>query len=281
MADFFPTFTGGFTLKSKANPEEIYCILLQDLFRSSVRIIEAAITAPLFIYRTFLNSLKRISSLLQYTVETDIYIIEQEIIKALAFDDIDLLKNNSDFCNVLRQCEALLNIILSPDNKLLGLTAEQKELVLTNEQQFEDLVCKQSLRNLFENYTDSLLADFDEQLDRLEDILNSYKIIDLIDKYLQNIQDTGILDLIDDLNKFNNCAFSLCDVSTMSENYKNDLAEKLGLEEQNGTWFVNFDEFINEIIEKQEELNRRINDIRLIIERRRVPRGVPVDQIAR
>lgn len=281
MADFFPDFGGSILLNTTADPEQIYCVLLQDIFRSSVRLIEVAITAPLFLYRTYRNSLKRIQGLLLFAVETQLIIIEQEIIKALSFDAISLAVTGSDFCTVLKACQALTDIILDDDNTLLGLTPAQKEAARTTEEFFDEYVCKLSLRNLFENYFAGISDEILSRLDELLGILNSFSILDTVDKYLQSLQDTGILDLIDGLNKFNNCAFSLCNVDAESANAKSDFASKLGITEQGGTWFVEVDDFLSDLLEKNTELNTRIANARLKVTNGRVTRGIPEDQTAK
>lgn len=261
-----------------ASPEIIYCQIATQIFEQTVALIETVLPIPQLIYRSFISNIKRIFSVIYAGIETAIIIIEQQVLAILNVDALDLLDIKANFCSTLAQCKALINIILSPDNSLLGLTDAEKLDAASNFESFEELVCKTSLRSLLENYTDDLLNEISDQLDKLERQLLDQDLFQLIEEYLEKLRNNGILDEMDKLDAFFDCGFALCNFAVAATRKKDEFQELLQVEKVGTRYFFAANDFIDEVFTKDEELRSRLARLRREILSKQPSRGIPVDQ---
>jgi HPt (histidine-containing phosphotransfer) domain-containing protein len=260
------------------SPEVIYCQMAEQIYEEIVATIKTALSIPQLAYRSFISILKRIFSVIYAAIETAIVIIEQQVLSILNVDALDLLDIKANFCEVLSQCEALIDFILAPDSTLLGLTDAQKIAARESFENFEELVCRTSLRSLLENYTDELLDRISEQLDALEQQLLDQDIFQLIEEYLEELRNLGILDLFDTLDPFFQCAFALCNFAVAGTRQKEEFQDLLQVQKTSGRYFLTVDPFVESIVEKDNDLKQRIANLRREILSKQPPRGVPVDE---
>jgi hypothetical protein len=261
-----------------ASPEIIYCQMATQMYESIVATIETALAAPQLIYRSFISILKRIFSLIYASIETAIIILEQQVLSILNVDALDLLDIKANFCEVLSQCDALVNLILSPDNTILGLTDAEKLQARQSFSDFEEIVCRTSLRSLLENYTDDLLDGIQEKLNELEQQLLNQDIFQLIEEYLEELRNIGILDLFDTLDPFFNCAFALCNFAVAATRKKEEFKDLLQVEKVEGRYYLVVSGFVEDVINKENELKVRIDNLRREINSKQPERGVPIDE---
>lgn len=260
------------------SPEIIYCQIATQLYQQVVALIEVALPVPQLLYRSFISNIKRINSIIYASIETAIVIIEQQLISILNIDALDLLDIKANFCTTLAQCDALVNIILSPSNDLLGLTLAEKIQAKASFEKFEELVCRTSLRSLFENFTDDLLDNISEQLDKLERQLLDQNLFQVVEEYLEKLRLNGILDEFDKLDDFLNCGFALCNFSVAATRKKEEFEELLQVEKVEGRYYLLVNDFIEETFAKDEELRTRLAKLRRDILLKQPSRGVPLDQ---
>ena len=124
---------------------------------------------------------------------------------------------------------------------------------------FEKFWCKLSITYMM----DSLLNDLAlTLLATLYDLLNQLqKIYETLERakqsYMERIQ--PFLDFLDELDKFKNCAMSLCDYATTSKNYVDDQAQKSYIQKSSGTWVFLGTDKINDIETKYNQYTNNVN----------------------
>ena len=262
--------------------EQLFCSMLEAEYDAFVTLIESIINFPRMALQTVKSLLQAVSRLTMQLIRSTVIVIEQEIIKYLNLDGIDLSKTKENFCNVAFECAAIKDKIFS----ILNVPDSAKD----NYDEFEEIVCKQGLRSLFEDWLqDNILDALDKQLasflDDIEKVFN--KVNNAVDEYIDYLLNTEIpfigktfLELMDELDKYAQCAFASCNWALTSTNKKEDLLSNAGVE-QTSTGFVMVLKEYNDFIEDRNSLTGDINRLRQMIESDTPRRGTPPDEITR
>ena len=125
---------------------------------------------------------------------------------------------------------------------------------------FERFWCKLSMTYMMDSLVNdlsmTLLASLYDLLNKLQNI---YETLEKAKQnYMERIQ--PFLEFLDELDKFKNCAMSLCDYATTSKNYVDDQALKSNIQKSGDTWVFIGSDKINAIESRYEEYTSRINN---------------------
>jgi len=209
--------------------EELFCFILEQQYDALVALIDQAIQFPRVALQTLKSVIQAVLKLTFEVIRAAIIIIEQEIIKFLNLDGIDLSKTKENFCNVAWECAAIKDKLYS----LLGIAEDNP--ARTAYETFEEVICRQGLRNLFESWTqDTLLNNLDQTLagylDDIERVSN--RVLNAVDDWIDYLTNTDIpfvnktfLELMDELDQYAQCAFASCNWTLTSQNKKEELLD--------------------------------------------------------
>lgn len=210
--------------------EALFCSILEVQYDALVTLINLAIQAPRQGINFILNLIQSTTMLIFESIRALVIIVEQAIIDALELDDFDLSQTKENICQIAWDCSFLRNYLIEK----LGLSDDFKN----NFQIFEDIVCKQGLRDVFEDFVSTeLLSGLDEQLIKyLAEINQAYdKVGNAVDKWLNGLVNTPILDgksfqeWMDEIDKYAQCAFATCNWALTSSNQKEDYLDNLSI----------------------------------------------------
>lgn len=254
--------------------EELFCDMIELQYDAFIALIDAAINFPRMALQIVKSVIQAATFLVFEVVRSGLIIAEQEIIKYLNIDGIDLSKTKDGFCQVAWECAAIRD-------KLFNLI-NVSDSVKTNYQEFEDIICKQGLRSLLENWVqENLLDTLDKTLQNwIDDIQRVFDEIDNeIQKYIDWLLTSEILgtgksfqEWMEELDKYADCAFGLCNWALTSSNKKEDLLHDAGVK-QTGSGFVMVLNEYNEFLSEKETLEEWIRSLQTKIQEGTPKRG--------
>jgi len=262
--------------------EQLFCSILEAEYDAFVTLIDSIINFPRMALQTIKSIIQAAVKLTMQLIRSTIIVIEQKIIEFLNLDDIDLSKTKENFCNVAWECAAIKDKIFDIMNV--------PDSVKNNYEEFEEVVCRQGLRSLFEDWVQGTMLDGLDQtlrgfLDDIEKVFN--KVQNGVDEYIDYLLNTKIpfigktfLELMEELDTFAQCAFASCNWALTSTNKKEDLLADAGVEQSSTGFVMVLDEY-NELILEKDSLTNDINGLILMIETETPRRGTPPDQITR
>ena len=262
--------------------EALFCSILEVQYDALVKLINLAIQIPRQAINLILNLVQSTTMLIFETIRTLVIAIEQMIIDFLQFDGFDLSQTKENICQIAWDCAFLKNKLLD----YFGLSDNFKD----DFQKFEDVVCKQGLRDFFESWVSTeLLGGIDEQLVKyLAEINEAYvKVSNAVDDFLNRKLNEPILDgksfveWMDEIDKYAQCAFATCNWALTSSNQKEDYLDNLSIASGEGGGFVFIaDEWVK-FTDEKDFLTDYIDKLRLQLAAATPARGIQPDDLAR
>lgn len=249
------------------SPSAMFCTMLEQQYAAIVAQIDLLIQFPATALSMLNSNISRLFAVTYNVIEAAILALEQQLLNILGLDDIDQ-GNVSSWCSIAQECEALIDLLV--DSGLLasilpsGVSVSD---VLNNYEKWEKYVCKDGLGDLIDGWIDDALQTIYDQIMSLRDrLLGALGIDELIDKYLQAVEESGIYDLLDQLDKFAQCAFEICDYVSTASNSSEDTLERLSMEKQGAGYVFVTTPLIESVYAKDEELNTRLDDMERLIQ---------------
>ena len=247
--------------------EELFCNMIEVQYDAFIALIDAAREFPRMALQLVKSVLQATTFLVFEAARAAVVTLEQDIIKLLKIDDIDLSKTKDNFCQVAFACAAIRDMLFNRFNVNEDLKDDYKH--------FEDVICKQGLRSLLEDWVqDNLLNVLDDKLrELLDDIQKAFeKVNDAVQKYIDGLLEEEIFgtgktfqEWLEELDKYADCAFGLCNWALTSSNKKEDLLHDAGVK-QTGSGFVFVLNEYNELLSEKETLEEYIRSLQTKIQ---------------
>lgn len=261
--------------------EEMFCQMTEDVYNALVGAIEMALSLPIQFLQSIKSLIRKVELIILSSVESSLEDLERKLFTFLDSEGInpDTSKQKESFCAALFSCSALKDSLFNPDDysgDSDALFAKVIPLSVRNQIRgdsgvygiFEQYVCKLSLRALLDNYVDQIILDLANILDDLRDqVTDALNIDSYIDQYEELLRTPiigigkSVLELIDDLDKFAQCAFGVCNFIYTASNKKSEIAEKLYIEKSGSDWVVNLKELTYEMDMLGEILLNKIDEL--------------------
>ena len=239
--------------------EDMICSMLESSFNTIIALIDVGIILPQKALALLKAIITRIEGVIFVTILAQLDTVEALILDLLKIKELRQL-SASDFCLVLFQCKAALNIIVD-----LGLLTSSQA---NDFETVENLICKGGIANLITSFVQDqldkitvIINAIKAQLDEfLDPIIGSLQV--LVDAYQKALDDAGITALLAQLDAFADCIFSICDFVESALNKTNDTQTKLFVD-KNGK----FDETVifKSLRATEQNINDRIAAIELQI----------------
>ena len=249
-----------------ASPEKMFCSMLEQQYGVVTTLIDSALAAPAFALSSLRSAILRIKNIVYAAISASLDVLATQLNTVLGLDDIDRNETKEAFCRIAYECQALRDILFSEDTldvMFFWLTDSQKQQIQDNFDDFQELICEIGLANLINGWTDSILNTISEELNKLADkILGALRIQELIDKYLTFLDESGIFDLLNQLDSFANCGFAICDFIATASNGKEDYEKKLNIQQVNGSWVYVIDNALQSVYDEDAKLTAKIDSMR-------------------
>ena len=258
--------------------ESTTCLYLDTAWESSMVTAKTLAMLPATGIKFLSSTLNSINNVVLDTVYISLNSIEKQVHQfGTNVDDAITPSNKQNICKMIFECKAALEYLIPKDPS--KETAMVKYLIPDSDirKTVRDFVYYDGVfddaYNYFERFwctlsmtymMDSLVNDLSMTLlASLYDLLNKLqKIYETLEKakqdYMERIQ--PFLEFLDELDKFKNCAMSLCDYATTSKNYVDDQALKSNIQKSGDTWVFIGSDKINAIESRYEEYTSRINN---------------------
>lgn len=247
------------------DPESLFCAMLQAQYQVIVGILETALQIP----SQALQLVKACVQMLQYVafaaVDVLLTKIEGWISEMFDLENVGLENARRNFCSIAYSCKILTDYLFGPSSPLKSIGYDDSELAAmqNNYVKFEEIVCNKSFAGLLDQFKTSILGDISKWLDDAEQTITNdwLKLERLIALYNQALEDSGVYEYLDKLNDFAECAFAACNVISTTENKQEDIADKMKLINDGGTWTINTDLY-SKALNMRDELRVRIEKLR-------------------
>ena len=265
--------------------EALFCSIIEVQYDAFISLINSIISGPRMAVGLVLSFIQSTTMLVFDAIKTLVIALEQLIINYLDFDGFDLSQTKENICQVAWDCAFLRNKLLDT----FGLSDDFKD----DFQKFEDVVCKQGLRNFFENWVSTeLLGGIDELLiGYLQQINEAYdKVSNKVDELVNYLLTTPIIngmsfqELMEELDKYAQCAFSTCNWALTSSNQREDYLDNLSVARSEAGLFVFVADGWNKFTEDKDILTDYINNLRDQLATKHTfdtARGIQPDDLAR
>ncbi len=262
--------------------ETLFCKILENQYNTKIDLIDAAILLPIRAIRDVKSNITRVEKLVYTAISTELVRIENLLIEILFLDQINQLAATNNFCRVAFSCQKLVEVIVDSSLGYLSfLDATTRSQVSSDYALFEKHVCVLGLRNIVTNFTNDVLSQLRDRLVELFDELeNQLRLDELKERYLEILENSGIFGLLNELKKFRNCYFGICDWAATSTNKLEEYAEKLTISETDTSagWTENVDSLLDDYESIQTEIEDKINELIDLIDNRNPIRGIPKDE---
>lgn len=265
-----------------SRPESIFCQILQVQYNTAIDNIESVVYLPLRVLRDVKSNIGRVERLVYTAVKTEVERIEAQVIEILFLNSVRLIEGSENFCRVAFSCTALVDALVEADYGDF-IPNDIRNQISSNYELFEKHVCILGLRNLISSFVDSILASLRSRLialrSMMEDQLRLNELVALYETALtENILGNySIIELIDILRKFLNCAFYTCDWASTASNKIADYTKKLALSDNGTTFSQNISSLLTNYYDLNDEINTKIDEIVLMIDNRRT-KGIRKDE---
>lgn len=261
-------------------PEEISCATLEMYYKLIIDLIDRGIELPAQALMSLNNQIKTMDNVILNDYLDTIDEIETNLRNICGVSDIldaSLDSNTGDmsFCELLYQCEAFGRLIFNESVRgmfvnLIPTVPEDVKPQLTSDYTlFSTWICKLSLDQILGNMS-QILGDriFDLVKNLKEELLDLFKIDDLIDEYINFLHASGIFELLEQIDTFARCAFAICDYATQSRDTKKDILSRLGLIYNEATNDYEYDKSSSKhyasVIAKEATIKRKIYSLEAI-----------------
>ena len=247
------------------DPESLFCSMLQAQYQMIVGLIEMAIAAPTQVLQLVKACIQMLMNVAFVAVEVILTKVEKWISDMFDLDNIGLENARRNFCKIAYSCKMLTDYLFGPKSplKALGYSNDELSNMKSNYTKFEEIVCNKSFKGLLDQFKTAMLGDVAKWLDEAEEkIANDWLKLDkLIARYNEVLEDAGVYDALAKLNDFAECAFAACNVIATTENKQEDVADKMKLKNDGGTWIIDPSLF-SKALAKRDELQLKINKLR-------------------
>lgn len=247
------------------DPESLFCSMLQAQYQLIIGILEQIIILP----SQALQLVKACVQMLEYVafVAVDILLtkIENWISDMFDLENIGLENARRNFCKIAYSCKILTDYLFGSSSPLKAIGYSDAELTeMKNDYtKFEEIVCNKSFKGLLDQFKTAILGDVAQWLNEAEQkITNDWLKLDkLIAKYNKALEDAGVYEYLDKLNDFAECAFAACNVIATTENKQEDIADKMKLINDGGTWAID-NSLYSKALTQRDALKLRIEKLR-------------------
>lgn len=258
--------------------ESTTCLYLDTAWESSMFTAKTLAMLPATGIKFLSSTLNSINNVVLDTVYISLNSIEKQVHQfGTNVDDAITPSNKQNICKMIFECKAALEFLIPKDPskettmvKYLIPDSDIRKTVrdfVYYDGKFEDAYnyferfwCKLSITYMMDSLVNdlsmTLLASLYDLLNKLQ---NVYETLEKAKQdYMERIQ--PFLEFLDELDKFKNCAMSLCDYATTSKNYVDDQALKSNIQKSGDTWVFIGSDKINAIESRYEEYTSRINN---------------------
>lgn len=278
--------------------EEMFCSMTETIYNTLVEAIELALSIPIQFLESIKSVIRKVKLLIFATIESTLEAIEKKLFAFLASAGLnpDTSEQKGNFCSLLFTCKALRDSLFDPDDfsgdsdavfvQFISLSV--RNLIRAGAYDvFEKHVCKLSLRALIDNFIDYALLDIGDALAELrQELLDALDISALVDQY-EDLLETpvsgigkNVFELLDELDKFAQCAFGVCNFIYTSSNQQDDFATKAYIEKNGNDWSVNLTELTTDIDKNGEILLNKIDELSAFASGSKdKPSGISSDQV--
>ncbi len=264
-------------------PEQLFCKILEYQYNNKITQIEAILLLPLKGIRDIKSNILRVENVTYTTIEDSVLAIESLLIEVLLLDKINLLASIDNFCQIAFACEKLVETLIDSSTGYLNfLDSTTRSLISADYSLFEKYVCVLGLRNIVSSFTNDMMVKLRDRLVALQDQLNNnLRLEELQDRYYRILENSGIFGMLNDLRKYLNCSFNICNFAATANNKIADYVEKLSLVESTTSagWDQNLSSLLTNYDTLNEKLSNKIDDLITIIDNRGFDRGIPRDEI--
>lgn len=242
-----------------ASNEKNVCNVLRDAWRALIELVNFNSS----FLRKILNEIQSLINRLKNTIIKRILSVIRDIKEIVSnFLGLQTIDNNlarNEFCKVLYACkpalekiaplisQELYDKIFGPDSiKTIDLSAYGIPSMhfASKFELFEYVACRLSLRGLLDSAVNTLtntLLDFISQFDKYLDInwwLNNTvwgRVLRRLIKAYEDMFNNNLKPFLDELEKYMNCAFAICDFSKSTDNFLIDFSKKYKAERSQTT----------------------------------------------
>ena len=254
----------------------LFCQIVEAEYNATVNTIEAAIGVPQLALRALKGYIKRFEAVTIAFVEGRL-----DVIEALVNQLWNLLMNEVPFdrfdakniCELAYTCLALRRHFFPADDDTGASDASYVQFIplstrnalrdftdTTTYQNFDTYVCKLGFRRTLRGFVNAMLAEIQTELDELLARLGTNKIDEWIHDY--RTASLPFLRLMNELDKFVQCAFATCNFAQTAINKREDISDRLLYERQGTGWSVKADDFLLSVRKKESKVRSRIDALR-------------------
>jgi hypothetical protein len=280
--------------------QEMFCQMTESIYNALVAAIETALALPIQFLRSIESVIRKVELIILSAIESQLEALENQLFLFLDNEGLnpDTSEQKQSFCAALFACSALKDSLFDPTDTTGNSDAifvKFMPLSVRNEIRgdsgaygtFEKYVCKLSLRALLDQYIDAALLQIAEVLQELRDqLLDALNIDEYISQYEEFLQtpipglNKNIFELMDELDKFAQCAFGVCNFIFTSSNQQEEFAAKAYIEKNGGEWVVNLKELTKTMDENGEILLNKIDELLAFADGSKdKPKGISADEV--
>lgn len=245
--------------------EQLFCDMTEQAYDAIVNAIKTALNVPIAFLESIKSAIRKIEMIILETIAAAVKTIEERLFDYLDSKGIvtDTSKQAANLCALLYACSALRESLIDPNDssgdsdalfvKFMPVSV-RNQIRGGNYDAWETNICKLSLRRLIDEFLNSMYLLLAEELaalrEQLIDALNIDALIDAYEELLRtDIPGIGknIFELMDELDKFAQCAFGVCNFINSSANQKEEFSKKAYIQKEGGDWIVNLKELTQDM----------------------------------
>jgi hypothetical protein len=269
------------------------CATVESAYSGFVGLLETVLEFPLLMLKTLRNIIKMMKATAYGLLKDSYDYLEELLDKFLKFPDKN--ENANDFCDSLLKCEFLFKSVLPTSINGKYLDPSTGEYV-NGYEWFKRNICGSGFADFYDNIKSFILDEISNVIERITSYAD--KGFDYINEQIQKAKDaymdflyapissyvpgfetlwsflgvfnwvdpdvfdpatSNILDLIELLNLFGECIFSVCDLSVTVANKLVDIKSKLSLDQRTNNYKPSDDEIEMKTTEKK--MAKKINSI--------------------
>jgi hypothetical protein len=244
-------------------PESVFCRLLEIQYNTLDRSVETALYLPLRVLREVKSNFSRVQNIIVNEVDSQLDFYEALLIETLILGRLSTIQGFSNFCQVAYSCRALVNLLVSPSTPYLDFVSPSVKAQLSaNYDLFEANVCNLGIKRIVDVFSQEVLQDIIDAVTLLrEQLEDELRLDEMEEKYLEALNSSGILTLMDSLENYVNCGFSICNFAVTSSNRIEEVADKLSLSVSGTSWTPDFDSMLEDYYVVRERMYTRIDEI--------------------
>ncbi len=258
-------------------PASVFCTILEKEYLLTIENIENTLFLPVRAARSIQNNISMVENSIYPTLVNQVDNIESSIFNVSNLDQVNQLEDNG-YCQLAYQCHALVHTLVSQSATYLPFLSHDIVSQLSSSYSvFEKNICIIGMTKLIQNATDGLLAQYANQLRQLlTRMTDALRLDELIAKYQQILDESGILSYLDTLKEFIHCATGICNFAASSSNAIDDYLKKLCLDTN---YDVDTFKLLQGFDKKNDEMTARIQKLIQLCENRNFPQGIARDKL--